>query len=313
MFKQIARWFITAAAVAAAAAAASAAATAPVRQAHFATAQAALEALVAAERADNQPRLLALFGAGGAKLIHSGDPVEDKAHLAHFVSAYDEAHKIHLESDRIAIVSVGAADWPFPIPLVREKRGWRFDTLAGEREILNRRIGHNELKVIDVCREYVQAQREYAALNPGGKHQFAQRFVSTTGSKDGLYWPASAPEPESPLGPLVAEAKAGGYTDDGSAATAHAKSTPFYGYYFRILTEQGPSAPGGARSYVDGDGLKKGFALVAYPATYGDSGIMTFVVNQNGIVFEKNLGPDTQRIASQMLRYDPDTTWRAAP
>ena len=246
MSKQIGRWLITVLAVAGLA---SAAAADRARQEHFATADGALDALVAAERADDQARLLAIFGADGARLIRSGDPVEDKRHLHNFVAAYDEGHRINAEGDNKAIVIVGKHDWPLPIPLVRDKAGWRFDTLAGEQEILDRRIGHNELKVIDICREYVQAQREYAALKPEGEEQFARVFISTQGHKNGLYWPAAGSEPESPFGPLVAEANASGYAKAGTGSAAQTSSRPYYGYYFRILTGQGPHAPGGTKNY----------------------------------------------------------------
>jgi hypothetical protein len=293
------------------ASAASIAAAAPlIRQKHFATPDLAVEAIIAASRDNSEPRLLAILGPDGGELIHSGDAVADRRGRQDFVTGYDQAHRIELKGQDTAELTVGKEEWPLPIPLAREQDGWRFDTAAGKEEILNRRIGRNELKVIQVCREYVSAQREYASLKIGGQSAFAQKFTSVRGQQDGLYWPAKAGDPQSPLGPLVAEARASGYTaraDSGS----HRRSNPFHGYYFRILIAQGADAPGGAKSYLVGSRMTKGFALIAYPARFGDSGVMTFIVNQNGIVFEKNLGPHTERLAPQITGYDPDPSWRA--
>jgi hypothetical protein len=193
------------------------------------------------------------------------------------------------------------------IPLVHSSSGWRFDTTAGRKEILDRRIGRDELAVIEVCRAYVHAQWEYAALSAhsGSSARYALHFMSREGKHDGLYWPTRAGEPQSPLGPLVAQARVAGYAPGGG----HGKPRPYYGYYFRILSAQGPHAPGGARSYLLGGHMTGGFALLAYPAKYGDSGIMTFMVNQEGIVFQKNLGPQTAKIAPSIERYDPDGSW----
>jgi len=278
-------------------------------QTHFASPEIAVEALVAANRDNNESALLAIFGAEGARLIHSGDPVEDRRGRARFVAAFDAGHKLELEGQDKAVLSVGAQEWPLPIPLIHESSGWRFDTDAGKEEILNRRIGRNELKVIEICRAYVEAQREYAAMKIGGHSDFARQFKSTPGRHDGLYWPAKSGEPESPFGPLVAEARASGYPIDKTAAGRSAPR-PYYGYYFRILTAQGPNAPGGAKNYVADRHMTQGFALIAHPAIFGDSGVMTFVVNQTGIVFEKNLGPDTARIVRAITQYDPNSSWR---
>jgi hypothetical protein len=251
-----------------------------------------------------------MLGPEGAKLIHSGDPVADRHGRTRFIAAYDEAHKLELDGDSKAILIVGTDQWPLPIPLVREHARWRFDTKAGADEILNRRIGRNELSVIEVCRAYVAAQREYAAkrLGSGGSPEYAQHFMSTIGQRDGLYWPVKAGEEESPLGPLIARARAAGYRP----GTPHVKPRPYYGYYFRILTQQGQIAPGGARKYIVNGHMTGGFALIAYPATYADSGIMTFIVNQDGIVYQKNLGPATTHIAQQITQYDPDLSWQAS-
>jgi hypothetical protein len=276
----------------------------------FATPAAAVEALIAANRGNKIGELFAILGPESAKLIHSGDPVADGHGRTRFVSNYDAAHKLEADGQNKAILIVGADEWPFPIPLIREHDRWRFDTKSGAEEILNRRIGRNELTVIQVCRAYVAAQREYAAmrLGPGGSPEYAQHFISAEGRRDGLYWPVKPGEGESPLGPLIAQARAAGYRP----GTPHVKRRPYYGYYFRLLTRQGENASGGARNYVVGDRMTDGFALLAYPATYGDSGIMTFIVNQAGIVYQKNLGPATDRIAQQITQYDPDGSWQAS-
>jgi hypothetical protein len=305
MFKLIGRLLITVVAIAASIA--SAAAIIP--QKHFSTPDAAVDALIVANRDDDKPALLAILGVDGSKLIRSGDRVEDSRGRARLVTAFEEAHKIELEGQDKAVLVVGKEEWPLPIPLIHDPAGWRFDTKAGEEEILNRRIGHNELKVIEVCRGYVAAQREYAALKIGGQSEYARRFLSTPQQHDGLYWPIEPGETESPFGPLVAQAQASGYP--AASAAANAKPRPYYGYYFRILLAQGSNAPGGAMSYLSEGHMTRGFALIAYPATYGDSGVMTFIVNQSGIVFEKNLGTSTSRIAQQITQYDPDSSWRA--
>ena len=243
-------------------------------------------------------------------MIHSGDPVADRRGRKLFVAAYDEEHKLERDGDHKATLIVGKDEWPLPIPLVREHAHWRFDTKAGADEILNRRIGRNELNVIEVCRAYVEAQREYAAkkLGPGGTAEYAQHFMSKIGQRDGLYWPVKAGEEESPLGPLIARARAAGYRP----GTPHPRPRPYYGYYFHILTQQGPNAPGGAKDYVVDGRMTGGFALIAYPATYGDSGIMTFIVNQDGIVYQKNFDQDTTHIATAITQYDPDGSWQVS-
>jgi hypothetical protein len=308
MFRPSGSWLI--AIMAAVASIVSVAAPLPERQKHYSTPDKAVEALVVATRENNQSRLLAILGVDGAELIRSGDPVADRNARMRFVAAYDEAHKIDLGSQDKAVLIVGNDEWPLPIPLIHESSGWRFDTQAGAEEILNRRVGRNELSVIEVCRAYVKGQRDYAELRIGGRSEFAHQFKSTAGQHDGLYWPTKPGDAESPLGPLVAEARAAGYGGH-SGAASRATSHPFHGYYFRILTAQGPHAPGGAKSYLTGGQLTQGFALIAYPAKFGDSGINTFIVNQNGIVFEKNLGPETERIVRKMVEYDPDLSWRA--
>ncbi|HUL47587.1 MAG TPA: DUF2950 domain-containing protein [Steroidobacteraceae bacterium] len=280
-------------------------------QREFASAEDATDALMAATRADDVGSLLAILGPRGAKLIHSGDPIADRDGRERFIAAYDQSHRLEYDGSKQAVLLVGAEDWPLPIPLVHDSGGWRFDTRAGEQQIIDRRVGRNELNVIEVCRAYVLAQREYADLqaNGGGERQYAQHFLSHPGQRDGLYWPITGEEAESPLGPLVAQARAEGYVKESPAG----RPQPYYGYYYRILTRQGAHAPGGARNYLGADGrMSGGFALLAYPAAYGDSGIMTFIVNQNGIVREKNLGPHTAKLARTIKEYDPDSGWRIA-
>jgi hypothetical protein len=287
----------------------TAAAAAPPSQRVFPTPELAVEALVAANR-DNQLSALAqILGPAGSQLIHSGDPVADRNGRAHFVAVYEAAHRIELESPDKAVLIVGSEEWPLPIPLLRNHSGWRFDTSAGKQEILDRRVGRNELRVIEVCRTFVQAQREFWSMQikAGAHGEFAQHFMSRTGERDGLYWPMAADAQPSPLGPLIAQARAAGYATD----RVHGKREPYHGYYYRILTGQGPNAPGGARQYIVDGHMTGGFALLAYPATYGDSGIMTFIVNQDGMVFETNLGPDSERSAQRITQFDPDSSWHA--
>lgn len=274
----------------------------------FATPTAAVDALISANRGNQIDQLLSILGPDGLKLIRSGDAVADRRGRVMFVAAYDQAHKLDYEGDIKAILIVGAEEWPLPIPLIRVRGRWHFDTKAGAQEILDRRIGRNEISVIEVCRAYVAAQREYFAKNlgPGGLAEYAQHFMSRIGRRDGLYWPIEAGEEESPLGPLIARTRAAGYRP----GTPHLKPRPYYGYYFHILTGQGQNAPGGAKNYIVNNHMTGGFALIAYPATYGDSGVMTFIVNHNGIVYQKNLGPETSRIAAGIMQYDPDPGWK---
>jgi Protein of unknown function (DUF2950) len=280
-------------------------------QTSFESPDRAVATLIAAIRAGNMGQLGNILGPGSMPLIESGDAIADRAARARFVQSYDAAHHIERRGPNTAVLVVGNEDWPLPIPIVRGARRWRFDAQAGAREILDRRIGRNELAVIEVCREYVKAQREYAAIRargarPGAKPEYAPHIMSRNGRRDGLYWPATPGEPESPLGPLIAQARAEGY-QPGAQGTAQ----PYHGYVFRILTRQGSHAPGGAKSYVVDGRMSGGFGLLAYPAAYGDSGVMTFIVNQDGIVFERNLGPDTPTLARLITAYDPDASWRA--
>lgn len=275
-------------------------------QHHYPTAQAAAEALVAALRADDRRQLRAILGPGSEPLINSGDPVADHLGRARFVAAYDKRSTIEPDGDARASLVVGENDWPLPFPLVKDAAGWRFDTEAGAEEILNRRIGRNERNAIQVCLAYVDAQREYA-LTQGNRdrmHEYAMKLVSTPGTRDGLYWATKEGQPLSPLGPLVEEAKEEGY-----GKSKNAVHEPYHGYLYRILTGQGPNAPGGAYDYVVHGRMIGGFALVAYPARWGVSGVMTLVVNHDGVVYERNLGKATAAIASRMTRFDPDSGW----
>ncbi len=287
---------------------ASAASVPAVQQRTFATAAAAVAALIAANRADDLSALRGVLGPESGKLINSGDPVADARGRARFLAAYDEAHRLERDGRGDVILVVGREAWPMPIPLVRQRGRWHFDSKAGAAEILDRRIGRNELSVIEVCRAYVTAQREYAALRvrSGDSAEYAQHFMSAAGQRNGLYWPVKPGAEESPLGPLIARARAAGYMP----GAPHTEPRPYYGYYFRILTRQGTYAPGGARNYVVDGHMTGGFALLAYPAIYGDSGIMSFIVNQDGIVYQRNFGDATSRIAQQITQYDPDPSWQ---
>ena len=271
-----------------------------VQQKGFATPEAAVDALVAAARSDRTSELVRLLGPDSGALVTSGDPVADKQARQKFVAAYDLKHAIEKDGDAKAILVIGDEQWPLPIPIMQAKGGWRFDTAEGKQEILRRRIGRNELSTIEVCRAYVDAQREYASKdrNGDGILEYAQKFVSTKGKEDGLYWQVEPGELESPMGPLFASARAEGY-----------RRQPYHGYYYRILTGQGKDAPGGAYSYLAGKRMIGGFALVAYPAQYGASGVMTFIVNQDGVVYQKNLGRDTAKIARGMTVFNPDSSW----
>jgi hypothetical protein len=279
----------------------------------FASPEQATDTLVAATQAGKTTELEKILGPAGHKLIFSGDSVADKEGREKFVADYGEKHKIDKPTDTKAILIVGSDDWPFPIPLVKQADAWRFDTKAGVEEILNRRIGRNELNAMQVCAAIVDAEHDYASKDRTGAGyvEYAQKFMSSAGKRDGLYWPATEGE-ESPIGPLVVSARAEGYGPHG----AHTKSSPYHGYFYRILKQQGKDAPGGAYRYVvnghmiGGCHMIGGFALVAFPAKYGDSGVMSFIVNQDGVIYEKNLGAHTPEIARAMTTFNPDTSWK---
>jgi Protein of unknown function (DUF2950) len=270
----------------------------------------AAAALVDAARADDQKAELVVLGPDGEDIISSGDQVSDNAIRERFLKSYDAKHQIAMKGDNKAVLVIGDNDYPFPIPFVRKAGKWSFDTEEGRREILYRRIGHNELNAIQVCLAYVDAQDEYADKDRtgAGAGVYAERFISNPGKKDGLYWPTSAGEEESPLGELFAKASKQGYKA-GEGRSPEGRS-PYHGYYYKILTKQGAHAPGGAANYVVNGKMIGGFGLVAYPAEYRNSGVMTFIVNHSGTVFQKDLGPDTDDLAEKVTSFDPDSAWK---
>ena len=278
------------------------------RQERFATPEEAARALVVAVRSENSEEVGRILGRGGKEVVSSGDEVADRQTRQRFLTAYDEKNSLVAEPDGSVTLQVGQDDWPMPIPIVNTKDSWRFDTARGKDEILNRRIGRNELSVQQVCLALVDAQREYIATdrNGDGVPEYAQKLISDPGQKNGLYWETSADEPPSPAGPLVADAAEEGY---GQRKNEGGQRRPFHGYYFKLLKSQGPNAPGGAREYVVNGRMTEGFALVAWPAQYGNSGVMTFLVSHQGVVYERDLGRRTERIASSITSFDPDPGW----
>lgn len=276
----------------------------------FASPEAALHALHAAVNAKDHQELRAIFGPV-AQELEPGDPVEQAAEFSHFAAELQERSELVKEGDSKALLIIGEEKWPFPVPIVKRDAGWQFDTDAGRQEILTRRIGHNELLAVKVCTAYFDAQREYYTMPDQDGDQipkYAQRLISSPGKRDGLYWPTTSGEKESPLGPLVAKAREEGYM--GKRADGEKGRRPFHGYYFRILKRQGSHAPGGKFDYVINNNMIAGHALVAYPARWGVSGVMTFMVNQRGRVYQKNLGPKTTEIARKMGEYNPDLSWK---
>jgi hypothetical protein len=264
----------------------------------------AVNTLVSAVKAEDESAILAVLGPDGRDITSSGDEVADQTTRENFIAAYDKKHTLTPNGEAKNILVVGDNEWPFPIPIVSRDGSWQFDTKAGREEILRRRIGHNELAAIQVALAYVQAQNEYASLDPGGlgPHTYAQHLVSSPGKKDGLYWPTTEGEAPSPFGDLVAQASAQGYKIGQTPI-------PYHGYFYRILKRQGASAPGGAFDYLVKGKMIGGFALVAYPAQYGNSGIMTFMVNYDDVVFQKDLGPNTTQTARKIESFAPDQTW----
>jgi hypothetical protein len=285
----------------------------------FPSPQDALSALVQAVEAKDRSALAKIFGPDFDRLL-SGDPVEDNKDLNNFAAHLHESVQLRKDSDTKFTILVGADNWPSPIPIVKRGEDWVFDTRAGLEEILNRRIGENELSAINTCRAYVIAQWEYYTGDDGdhdGIAEYAQRFISSPGQHDGLYWETSGDEKPSPFGQLVAEARAEGYGPKGrgGAARTNTEQTgrprhPFHGYYFKILTRQGPSAPGGEFGYIINGNMIAGYALIAYPDKWGSSGIMTFIVNNQGRVYQKNLGSETSKIAASITEYNPDPSWK---
>jgi hypothetical protein len=272
----------------------------------FASPEDAGSVLMEAAKSGDQNAALAIFGPESKEIIFSGDAVQDKTAVDAFVAAYGVMHRWRKMPDGTQILLIGADNFPFPIPLKKSAGGqWFFDTAAGKEEILTRRIGRNELAVIEVCGAIADAQAEYFSQphDGGSKGQFALKFISDTGKQNGLYWDSPEGQPKSPLGPLAAFATTEGYS------TKPAAHTPFHGYFFHMLLRQGSRAPGGAKDYVVNGKVVGGFALVAYPAEYGNSGVMTFIINQDGVLLQKDLGTTTTETATAMSEFDPDTSW----
>ena len=273
----------------------------------FASPDEAAKAVIAAAKAGDSKQIAAIFGPGSEKVLQSGDKVADKEARERFVKAAEEANGLEKSGDAKAILTVGKDKWPFPVPIAKADSGWRFDLDAGKEEILNRRIGQNELFTVQAVLAYADAQREYYIRNPDKAKllHYAQKMASSPGKRDGLYYTVKSGEPASPLGPLFVSAKAEGY-----AKGADGKPGPYHGYKYKILTGQGPDAKGGAYGYIAGGKMIGGFGLIAWPATYGNSGVMTFMVNHDGVVYEKDLGPGTEAAAQKITKFNPDKTWK---
>jgi len=277
-------------------------------QTSYATPEEAARALFEAMKTENVKSIYTILGPGSGKLIYTGDKVADAETRDLFVAAYDKSVKFDRHGDTSATLLIGANDYPFPFPLVKKGEGWMFDAHAGAEEIVNRRVGENELSAIQTCLAFVDAQREYVQKDrdSNGLLEYAQNFVSSAGKQDGLYWPTADGEPSSPLGPLAAAAAVKGYTAD----TANA----YHGYKWKMLTAQGKDAPGGAYDYIVNGKMIGGFAFVGWPARWGVSGVMSFICNYEGVVYQKNLGKDTPAVAAAMTVYNPDSSWtKAAP
>jgi hypothetical protein len=268
----------------------------------FDTPQQAADALVQAAASADPAAVIALFGPDGKDIVTSGDSVEDKNRAAKFVQLAKQKMSIEKEGASKATVVIGPEDWPVPVPLVQSAGKWHFDAKQGREEILNRRIGGNELETINLLRGYVEAQRDYASVprEDGAPRQYAQKFISSAGKHDGLSWVEADGKPGGPMGGEIAKALAEGYTD---------KTKPYNGYYIRVLTSQGPDARLGARDYIWKGAMVGGFAAIAWPANYGVTGIQTFLVNNDGVVYQKDLGPDTAKAAAEIRSYNPDKTW----
>lgn len=276
----------------------------------FASSEQAVNEFIIALRRDDENALKTIFGPEADELLASGDPVSDRYRRQQLVEAYENRHTLEPDGDSLILV-VGEKEWPFPIPLVKQGEKWIFDTAEGKEEMLDRRIGRNELNTIQVMEAIVDAQREYARrdYDGDGLTEYAQQFRSDPGTKNGLYWPTDDTEEPSPLGSLVAQAKAQKYLINGLPQTPQ----PYHGYYYKILTAQGPNASGGQYDYIVKGKMIGGFAVIAYPAEYGNSGVMTFIVNHDGKVYQKDLGENTEELAADMELFDPDQTWSAVP
>jgi Protein of unknown function (DUF2950) len=274
----------------------------------FASPQDAVRAVAAAAAARDTNALASIFGPAYDDVV-SPDPVQAENELNRFASNIATSNRLNYATQSRCILETGTDLWPFPIPIVRTNASWVFDTAAGKEEVLNRRVGRNELSALESIRAYVDAQREYASKDRDGHEvlKYAQRFLSTPGTKDGLYWPEDSDTNPSPLGPLIAKAHSQGYIK--STTATDASPEPFHGYFYRILTRQGKHAPGGKYDYIINGNMIGGFGLIAWPAVYGDTGIMTFIVNQQGKVYQRDLGPRTKEIVSDIQMYDPDSKW----
>jgi hypothetical protein len=270
----------------------------------FSSAEEASKALVAAAQNNDQKAMLEILGPGGKEIVSSGDETEDAQNRANFAKRYAEMHRLVTEPDGTTTLYIGAENWPTPIPIANKGNLWYFDTEAGKKEILYRRVGKNEMSAIRVCQELVAAEKEYYSSQ---HNEYAQKIFSDEGQHDGLYWKVDEGGSPSPIGPLVASAVAEGYTKNQNGAP-----TPYRGYFFHIVTAQGKNAPGGAKSYIVNGKMTDGFAFVAYPAEYRSSGVMTFIVDQDGIVYQKDLGKKTAVIAKSMADYNPNATWQKA-
>lgn len=272
----------------------------------FSSPQDASTAFAVAAQGNDEKAMLEILGPDGEQIISSGDQTEDAQNRANFVRRYQEMHRLVREPDGFMLY-VGAENWPLPIPVVERDHSWYFDTAAAKREILYRRIGRNEMSAIRVCQELVAAETEYYSL----QHEYAQKILSDDGQHNGLYWRTAGDEPQSPIGPLIASAVAEGYPKPSNGA-----ATPYRGYYYRVLTRQGTNSPGGPKSYIAGGKMAgkmmDGFAFVAYPAEYRSSGVMTFIVNEDGVVYQKDLGAQTGVVAKAMKEYNPGSGWQKA-
>jgi hypothetical protein len=270
----------------------------------FSSPEDASNALVTAARNNDEKTMLDILGPDGKQIVSSGDDAEDAESRANFVRRYEQMHRLMKEPDGTTVLYIGAENWPTPIPLVNQGNSWYFDTEAGKKEILYRRVGRNELSAISVCQELVAAQKEFYSAQ---HNEYAKEIFSNEGQRNGLYWKAAEGEPQSPVGPLVASAFAEGY-----AKSQNGSPTPYRGYYYRMLTRQGKNGPGGAKSYLVNGKLVEGFAFVAYPAEYRSSGVMTFIVNEDGIVYQKDLGKKTEVLAKALKEYNPNSSWQKA-
>ena len=276
------------------------------KQRVFRSPSSAAAALVQALRSDDLKEMTAILGPEGEEIISSGDPVADNNAREEFTKRYDQMHRLAYDDRHQVVLYVGADNWPLPIPIVKQRDGWMFDTAEGKDELLYRRIGRNELYTIDVLQELADAQQYYADLQKqsSGQPSFAEKILSDSDKRNGLYWPTNGAEPESPIGPLIADAAEQGYKRNQGGQPA-----PFHGYYYKVLTSQGADAPGGAQNYVVDGKMTRGFAFLAYPAEYRDSGVMTFMIDESGVIVEKDLGPDTEKTAQSITAFNPDSTW----